>query len=57
LGEVDRLPRLSPAGYAALIEANRARYCRALDGEALFGRSTARLIAKSGFELGEQEVL
>jgi hypothetical protein len=57
LGEVDRLPRLSPGGYAALIEANRARYCRSLDGKALPGSSTTRLWAKSGFELGKQEVL
>jgi hypothetical protein len=57
LGEVDRLPKISAAGYAALIKANRARHCRALDGEALRGGLAARLMAKSGFELGEQEVL
>jgi hypothetical protein len=57
LGEVDLLPRLSPAGYAALIDGNRVRYCRSLDGRAIPSSPNTRGVGKSGFTLGEQEVL
>src|SRR3954451_20030398 len=35
LGEVDRLPKISADGYAALIADTRSRYCRSLDGRSL----------------------
>lgn len=56
LGEVDRLPGLSPAAYASLIDANRRRYCRKLDKRALSENMTPQL-DKSNFRLGHQEVL